>query len=275
MDIVMIKNKTGVLILTFIICGIPLLLNGQDFRAAYVDFMYVPEGMSGNYVSMEQDIAKPVHQEAVNQGRLVSWSLWAIPFPGGTGAEYHYATVRIYENMEQIQSANEFGELFEMVHEGQNIDELLETVWNTRDLVKTHRLFSWERFGHENMTSPAGMIQVVYFDVPMGNEEAYRNMEIDLAHPMHKKEIELGKRAGWEGWVLNQPYGNSVPYNHVAVDSYVNMDQFVMEFDYEAILEEVHPGKTSDYMGDVFQNTAELVGIEHWHLIDFVQAENQ
>lgn len=269
------KNKIGVFILTILICSIPMLSNGQDFRAAYVDFMYVPEGMGGEYVSMEQEIAKPVHQEAVNQGKMASWSLWAVPFPGGTGAEYHYVTVRIYENLEQIKSANEFGDLLESVHQGKDMDKLSETIWKTRNLVKTHRLFSWERFADEEMSSPAEMIQVVYLKVPMGKEEAYQNMERDLFHPMHKKEIENGKRVGWEGWALNQPYGSSTPYSHVAVDMYEDMDQFVMEYDYDAMLEEVHPEKSSDYMTDVFLNTAELVRIEQWHLIDFVQAEEQ
>ncbi|NGP77374.1 hypothetical protein G3570_12065 [Balneolaceae bacterium YR4-1] len=267
------NNKICVFLLTIIICCVPLLLNGQDFRAAYVDFMYVPEGMSSDYVTMEQEIAKPVHQELVNQGKMVSWSLWAIPFPGGTGAEYHYATVRIYENLDQIKSAGDFGDVFESVHQGENLDELSETIWKTRDLVKTHRLFSWERFADEELTSPAEMIQVVYFKVPMGKVEAYQNMERDLFHPMHKKEIEIGKRAGWEGWALNQPYGSSMPYSHVAVDLYEDMDQFVMDYDYDAMLEEVHPDKTGDYMTDVFLNTVDMVRIEQWHLVDFVQAE--
>ena len=265
-------NKKVVVICSIIICCLPLVVSSQDFRAAYVDFMYVPEGMTEAYVSMEQDIAKPVHQELVNQGKMVSWSLWAIPFPGGTGAEYHYATVRIYENLDQIKSADEFGNVFETVHQGKDMDDLSETIWETRDLVKTHRLFSWERFADEELTSPAEMIQVVYFKVPMGKQEAYQNMERDLFHPVHKKEIEIGKRAGWEGWALNQPYGSSMPYNHVAVDLYKDMDQFVMEYDYDSILEEVHPEKTSAYMTDVFLNTVDLVRIEQWHLVDYVQA---
>ena len=192
------KKQTGST-LFLLILSFPLLLLGQDFRAAYVDFMYVPEGMSGAYVTMEQEIAKPIHQEAVNQGRMVSWSLWAIPFPGGTEADYHFATVRIYENMDQIKQAGEFGDLAEKVHAGKNMEEMTARIWETRDLVKTHRLFSWERFMDEDLTEPPGFIQVVYFDVPGGQQEAYQNMERDLYHPLHKKEIEIGKRAGWEG----------------------------------------------------------------------------
>ncbi|MDR8392864.1 hypothetical protein NC796_17035 [Aliifodinibius sp. S!AR15-10] len=271
----MSKKIQLVSIIVLLIISSPMSLLGQDFRAALVDFMYVPEGMGAAYVSMEQEIAKPVHQEAVDQGRMVSWSLWQIPFPGGTQAEYHYATVRIYENVEQLKTANEFGALIEKVHAGENMDELIAKVWETRDLVKTHRLFSWEQFADDDLSGPPGFIQVVYFDVPLGEEEAYQNMERDLYHPLHKKEIEIGKRAGWEGWALNQPFGNSVPYSHVAVDMYNDVDQFVMDYDYEAIVDEVHPNKTSEYITDVFLNTVDLVRIEQWQLVDYVQQEQE
>lgn len=48
-----------------------------------------------------------------------------------------------------------------------------------------------------------------------------------------------------------------------------------MEYDSEAILEEVHPEKTSGYINDVFFNTVDLVRIELWHLVDYVQAKGQ
>ncbi len=40
----------------------------QNFRMAVVNYMYVPEGMNDDYLKMEKEIAKPVHEEMIKQG---------------------------------------------------------------------------------------------------------------------------------------------------------------------------------------------------------------
>ena len=65
-----------------------------------------------------------------------------------------------------------------------------------------------------------------------------------------------------------------MPYNQVAVDMYEDMDQFVMDYDFDAIFEEVHPDKTSEYLSDTFYKTVDMVRVEQWELVDYVQEEN-
>ncbi len=246
----------------------------QEFRTAYVDFMYVPEGMAADYLQMEREMAMPAHEEAIRQGKLESWSLWAIPLPGGTNAEYHYATVRIYSSSEQMQHAGDFIEIFQQVHEGKDFDEMSGIILDSRDLVKTHRLSSWMSFSDDQLTSPPSVIQVVYLKVPLNKGANYTAMEEQLFHPLHKKEIELGLRAGWEGWQLQQPFGSSVDYTHVAVDSYKDADQLARNQanNYGEMVSEVHPGKSWSQVMDTFMETAELVRVEEWRLLESVAA---
>jgi len=201
-------------------------------------------------------------------GKQEAWYLFAIPYPGGANAEYHYATVRIFSTPEQLESPGNFGAALEKAHPGGNIEEMMDRVWKTRDLVKTHRLFSWENFSADDLEAPPSILQVVYFKVPLEKENAYQQMEREVYHPMHKKEIEKGRRVGWEGWALNAPWGSSQAYTHIAVDMYKDWEQYTSP-NIEGLLEEVHPGKTQDELTEIFTNTADLVNMEEWRLVDF------
>lgn len=245
-----------------------LSLNAQY---ALVDFMYVPEGGDETYVKMEQSYAKPVHQRLIDEDKMNYWGLFRVAYPAGTGADYQYVTVRIYEGADQLANATAFNETFEKVHENEILEALMSTVVNTRDLVETHRLYRWEMFQDPNLKAHPEILQVVYFKNPMPKWEDYQKMEKELFHPMHKKEIEMGLRAGWQGYQLQSPMGSSMPYSHVTVDSYKNWEQYMKPKKEEAVLSAVHPKKTREEINEVFYQTADLVRMEEWHLIDYVQ----
>ncbi len=264
--------KRSIMCLGFLVSiALPSLLFGQNFRVAYIDYMYVPEDMHTGYVVMEQEIAKPIHQEAINQGKLYSWSLWSISVPGGTDAEYHYATIRIYDEPAQLSTLNEFDDLIPIVHPDKNMEDIQSYIWDTRDMVKTHRLISWERFTRDGLNGPPSVMQVVYMNVPEGGDDIYQQMERAFFLPLHKKEVELNKRAGWEAWELNQPYGSTVDYTHITMDMYDSLGQYFMDNDAEAILREVHPNIDEKFLQHIVNNTREMVRFEQWDLIDFVQ----
>jgi hypothetical protein len=244
-------------------------LSAQDFRAAVVNYMYVPEGMTGSYVDMEKQMAKPMHEEMIKQGHYDEWYLFAIPFPGGTNAEYHYATVHIYSSLEQMNKPSWSNQLFAKVHEGKDMDKATQWVQQSRDLVKSHRLMSWESFSAEDLEGPPSLLQIVYFKVPFDKQNAYEKMEREVFHPMHKKEIEMGKRAGWEGWWMQMPQGSGQAYSHIAVDMYKDWAQYT-DFAHRAdLMKTVHPDMNEEKMTEQFVKTVDMVKMEEWRLVDF------
>lgn len=262
--------KIRILLITLLL-GAVVFLHAQY---ALVDFMYVPEDGDETYLQMEENYAKPVHQELINQGKLTYWGLYRVAYPGGTGAEYQYVTVRIYSDMEQLAHSNEFNSTFEKVHEGEIIEAIYATVVNTRDLVKTYRFHQWGAFMDPNLTEQPKILQVVYFNVDLPKWDDYVEMETKIFHPMHKKEIEMGNRAGWQGYQLTGPMGSSIPYTHVAVDLYKDWAQYTKPVDSEAIRKAVHPNKKQSEIDELFFETTHLYRIEEWQLIDFVAKEN-
>ena len=253
---------------------IALQVNSQDWRSALVSFMKVQPGAEGDYVQLEQEVWKPIHEELIKAGKLDSWSLWAIPYPGGTDAEYHFATVNIYNSGAQLENPGDgILEAFQKAHPGKDWEKAAEQTLKSRDLVKTHGIVSWEWFGDPNMTGPPGILNVVYFDVPIDKWDAYQEMERKYFHPTHKAEIEAGTRAGWEGWQLRMPMGESMPYDFVAVDQYKDWAQYTKD-NPEGLFEGVMTERELNHREDVFNETARLVKLEEWRLIEFVSRQS-
>jgi hypothetical protein len=241
-------------------------------RIALVDYMRVPEGGGEDYVALEKEVWKPIHQEMVNNGKLEGWFLYQIPYPGGTDAEYHYVTVRLYNDRAQIENTwDGMNNAFEKAHPGKDVDEIDDKTMASRDLVKTYCFSSWERFMSEDLEGPTKLIDVVYFKVAMDKRESYQEMERKFYHPTHKAEMKAGTRAGWEGWILRRPFGESIPFNFVAVDHYKDYAQYIKQ-NPEGLFEDVFEGNELDRRDDIFNETAKLVLLEEWHLIDFAMA---
>ncbi|MEO1260835.1 MAG: hypothetical protein AAFZ15_18700 [Bacteroidota bacterium] len=251
---------------------ISLSLNAQSLRIAMVDYMYVPAGGGSDYVKLEKEVWKPMHQEWVNQGKMVGWYLYRIPYPGGTSAEYHYATVRIYDDLADIESPMaDMDNVFKKVHPGKDLDKLGKQTMASRSLVKTYAFSRWEAFFKEGMTEPAKISQVVSFKVAMDKWDAYMEMERKYFHPTHHAEIEAGTRAGWAGWVLRRPMGTNAGFQFVAVDHFKDWAQYTKR-NPEDLFDEVFDNNELEYRDRLFNETAEIVNIEEWRLVDYVQA---
>ncbi len=252
----------------FVLTAMLLSTTSQAQIYAVVDFMKVPEGGDGEYLKVEQEMWKPMHQEWVNTGNLDSWSLWSIPYPGGTDAEYHYATVRIYTDDSQLENTmNNMDAVFKKVHPGMDADKAFDRTLASRDLVKTHMLYNWESYHDTTQAGPDTYLTVVYFKIPMKNWDTYREMERKYFLPTHKAEMEVGCRSGWDGYQLIRPFGMGQDYQFVAVDFYKDFKQYMKPRPKglnEKVLSEADL-KTRDQL---FDDTVELVSLEEWRFID-------
>jgi hypothetical protein len=253
-------------------CLITLFMSGnaQNTTFALVDFMRVPENDLGKYVQLEKDIWKPMHQEWINQGKLDSWSLWKVPYPGGTNAEYHYVTVRLYSNSADVENPmQDMDAVFKKVHAGKDMNKLATETLASRDLVKTFGFSRWGSFFDPKQTEPSKILTVVSFNIPMDKWATYQEMEKKYFHPTHKAEIEAGYRSGWEGWQLQRPFGMNHPYQFVAVDHYKDWSQFTKPKP-ESIYKNAISEDDLKKRNALFYETVKLVNFEEWHLVDFV-----
>jgi hypothetical protein len=105
-------------------------------RFMTMDYMNVAPGKSPDYLMLEDEIAKPIHNERVKRDRMDGWEVYSLILPGGVNYGYNYATGNYFEKLGHV----EFGFNNEIIRQtmGSNSDvpELFETIYATRDLVK-------------------------------------------------------------------------------------------------------------------------------------------
>lgn len=110
--------------------------DGPEFKYLQLDYMKVKQGHDSEYVSAEQDIWKSIHQQFINAGSRVGWSLWGRVFPSGYGLDFQYVTVNYFSDFSQIGTAN-YNDAYIKADLGMSADEISETTNKSRLLVKS------------------------------------------------------------------------------------------------------------------------------------------
>lgn len=110
--------------------------NGNTKPFMTMDYMNVTPGKGMDYLMLEDEIARPIHKERIEQQKMAGWEVYSLILPSGTKYGYNYATANYFDHLEHI----EFGFTTEVIRRamGPNSDipELFDTIYSTRDQVK-------------------------------------------------------------------------------------------------------------------------------------------
>lgn len=101
-----------------------------------MNYMMVKQGKRAEYMALENDMARPLHEERIRKGEMHSWSAYSLLKPGGLDYKYNFATADYFDNLENI----EFGftnELIKSVMPETDINEMFDAIYATRDIVKS------------------------------------------------------------------------------------------------------------------------------------------
>ncbi|MBE78144.1 MAG: hypothetical protein CL670_03220 [Balneola sp.] len=99
-----------------------------------INYMRVKPGMESQYLALENDIAKPLHEERVRTKKMHNWRTYSIMQPGGVGYDYNFATANYYDDLANI----EYGftnEIMNSVMPSANFTETMDAIIRTRDVV--------------------------------------------------------------------------------------------------------------------------------------------
>ena len=89
---------------------------------------------NAEYLQLERDIWKPMHQERIKQGRLRSWTVYAVRYPVGTQRECDYRVVNTYNSLVDIDRP--LADIVAKVHPNIPMAELGRRTLSARDLVR-------------------------------------------------------------------------------------------------------------------------------------------
>jgi hypothetical protein len=108
----------------------------RAFRFAVMDFMKVRDGMIDQYLKVEREDWKPLHQVLTNDGNRVGWVLWDYMIPGGTGSPHDFMTAMLFTDYDQIKAADDAG-AYRRAHPNGDLNASVARTRASRDVVRT------------------------------------------------------------------------------------------------------------------------------------------
>ncbi len=102
----------------------------------YIVVNYMKTIPGGNFMEVEEELAKPVSRELIKKGDWAGWSVWSNVFPRGSGLESNVVTVDYFADFSKIGSAN-YRQAFEKAHPGKEWSEFGDKVGNSRIMVRS------------------------------------------------------------------------------------------------------------------------------------------
>ncbi len=121
---------------------IPTALTQSGSSSSYVlvNYMKVDPAKESAYVQMEREVWKPIHQQRVKEGKMQSWALYAVRFPGGDNKEYTYLTVETYKSIQDAEGSLDdsaaMASILKKVHPNKTLDQLFAQALSNRSLVR-------------------------------------------------------------------------------------------------------------------------------------------
>lgn len=103
---------------------------------AQLDYMKVPPDQVGEYLSVEREIWKPMHQARADDGSILGWQLYAVRYPSGTGHDYQYVVVTLYDNLADVEDP-EYATYAQQVHSDVDVNVASQRTYDARDLVRS------------------------------------------------------------------------------------------------------------------------------------------
>lgn len=262
-----VKALLAFLAFAFVLACLPLNGTAQDQSAVFatVDYMKVKPGFEDKYVDLEKNVWKPLHQERINQGKIIGWILFRVLYTG-TSDLYNYVTVTVFDNPANLENSWA-GVDSPKILAGKDIDKLYKETLNCRDLVKSNLIM------REDFAYPEGgpvaykYIQVDFMKVKPGNEGLYLDVEKTIWKPVHNEFIKAGSRVGWSLWSATFPSGSGLDYQFSTVNYFSDFSKIGMA-NYTDAFAKAHPGKDINELSKKTGDSRDLVKSELWEVVD-------
>lgn len=119
--------------------------SGPPAEYISVNYMKVAEGRGSDYIAMEREIFKPVHQAQVERGTRQDWGLYARRAPWGAAFDYNFITVDVHGSLDNMFAGQ--GGLWSEVHPDLSASNAFEKMAKLRSLQRseTWKLVSYAR----------------------------------------------------------------------------------------------------------------------------------
>ena len=266
-----VRSLIGLSVL--VLLAIPLIGQSDIPIYARLNYMKVVPGQVENYVRMEREVWKPIHEARLRAGIITGWQLYRVEYPSGTDAEYDYVVVANFDDFNK--TIDDFpASVFEAAYPGadeQRIQGIVDEALRMRDMVRRE---IWVRREALPSINPASYLLLTKMRVLPGGNAAYLDLEREIWKPIHQAVQDARASAGWSVWQLLFPGGSREPYNFLTVSFYAD-DQDVGDGITDDLIRSAHPSMTEAGWAAITDRTLEVregVQRELWTRIEQVAA---
>jgi len=267
-NIWLIRNtRYLVIILLLIITSVRGYPQGSDQLFAVVDFLKVEPGKFGEYLNLEQEVWKPMHQERLDRGKIVGWYLYAINFTGAND-EYNYAVINLYSSLDSLENPWD-ADILSVVHPDKSRDQIMEKTRNARVQVRSELYYPIVNLPVGTPLIPSAYLLVGFMQVEPYQGPIYEELETDIWQPVQKSLIEDNITTSWNVWRVVFPRGADRSYQYVVMDG-VSLYSYTFGIPYQENFAEVHPGEDIKHYQDRTADNRTVARTELWELIDYI-----
>jgi hypothetical protein len=235
-------------------------------RYVVLDYMKVAPGKADEYLRLEREVWKPVHQERIKNKRMVAWELYAVPYTAYPQRQYDYVTVNVYESIAAIDDDTGLEAIFRRVHAGKDASRLLAQTGEARQVARAEVWQLLDQTAPRTASAaPSKYLLVDYMRSKPGVN--YVAVEQELWKPIHQDRVRSGALDRWALFELRLPGGTSYPYDYATANSLSNLSALVDAYP-EALFRRVHPNIPIADIGNRTGASRDLTRSELWVLID-------
>lgn len=252
-------------------CLLPILLitsvaAAQSHQGAYmqIEYVKVPADQIQSFNKQVESTFKPIQENRLQNNHIVQWGLYKVAYPGNQESPYNYVIITISESLSGFEDIpGQLSDGFSRKEKHlQNYQKHLNPnhteLWGVRNSVIS-----------EEGSNPTRYLRMNYMDVVLGHEYEYQMFEDEVAKPLHIDRMERNQMRGWELYELILPGGTDYGYNFSTADYYDQLENIEFGFN-EELIRQNHPDTNLNDFFDNMYRTRDLVRIELWELVDYV-----
>lgn len=264
-------NSSLFIIICYALCSTSV--SAQDSSSNLylkVDYFKAPTEQIGNYLHVEQELWKPVHQARLDSGIILGWSFYST-FVAEPDAPYNYIAVNVFDDFDKIDYFG-LNEIVAEIYPEKDLSEFYEQTRATREVVRTEIWRVNDIVIDDDNKLPIGnYITKNFFDSREGSGE-HEEMELDFWGGIHEVRLERDILKSWAMYTLYYPAGDARHYTYSTVDYYQRLSDMTIGAGME-LARIAYPYVADEELSENFTRTSQsrsLYKTEIWKLLDSV-----
>lgn len=184
-----------------------------------VDYFKAASENIGEYLSVERELWKPIHEERLARGIILGWSLYSV-FVGEPDAPYGHIAVNVFDDFDKIDYYG-LDEIVAAVYPEKDLDAFYQRTRASREVVRTE-IWKIDAAVADEAPGPlpiGSYLTKNFFDAREGSGE-HLEMETVFWEPIHRLRLSRGWLRGWTMATLRYPGGDVRHYTYATLDHY-------------------------------------------------------